>query len=77
MGGMRKNLAGDGWNFRQDPGLDLYCDIEGVDRCTLLKHVNSEYSRRQAHPLHLYKATGRQAGFAAMLMLVIRFFSRH
>jgi len=76
MNGMRRNFTQYNLNSQHDQGLDLYCDIEGVDRCTLLNHTNNEYSRRKAPHLHLYRSTGHRAGFAAMLMLVIRFFSR-
>jgi len=76
MNGMGRNFNQNSWNSQHDLGLDLYCDIEGVDRCTLLNHTNLELSRRTAPHLHLNRSNGHRAGFAAMLMLVIKFFSR-
>ncbi len=76
MNTIKRHCSQSGWGFQQDPGLELYCSIEGVDRCTLLNTVDNLSSDRSVPHLHLYRSVGNRAGFAAMAMLVIRLFSR-
>ena len=41
MNTIKRHCSQSGWGFQQDPGLELYCSIEGVDRCSLLNTVDN------------------------------------
>jgi hypothetical protein len=80
MNGKSKKTYDSGWNYREDPGLDLYCGIEGVDRClvgrcqtTAIPEVKKTYPVLQPKFKH---AVNRGLGLAAVWMILIRPFIR-
>jgi hypothetical protein len=64
----------DFWGYCQDPGLDLYCGIEGVDRCVVLRHAARNEDRRPRLHLHLPKGS-RKSGLAAAAVLAVSLIS--
>jgi hypothetical protein len=73
MNGTNKKFCQNGWSYPEDPGLDLYCNLEGMDRCQMDRHLYERPARPSIRP-RLKIAVNRGAGLAAAWMVLIRFF---
>lgn len=74
MDGKKNISCRDSWGYEHDPGLDLYCNIEGVDRSVVLRHA-AENEIRRPPILRVHSHSGKKkAGMAAAAALVISFF---